>query len=75
MNMTDTKRRMPINLKRMKQLREALGLSMEQASAKAGLTGRQHWHQIESGRSDDIRISTLERIASALGVTAKELLK
>jgi len=72
--MTDNKR-MPIDREKMKRLREQLGLSMDEAAAKAGLTGRQHWHQVETGKSDDIRISTLERIAAALGVKAKDLLK
>jgi transcriptional regulator with XRE-family HTH domain len=63
--MTQSKRRMPIDRQKIKRLREQLRLSMEDASAKAGLTGRQHWHQIESGRSDDVRISTLEKIARA----------
>lgn len=75
MAMTQTPRAMPVDHKKIKRLREELGLSMEDAAAKAGLTGRQHWHQVESGQTSDVRVSTLEKIARALGVTAKDLLK
>jgi len=66
---------MPLDRQKIRRLRLALGLSMEQAAARAGLTGRQHWHQLETGRCLDPRISTLERVAGALGVKPRELLK
>ena len=60
---------------KMRRLREKLELTQEQAAAKAGLTSRQQWNDIESGRRASITITTLEKIAAALGVKAKDLLK
>ena len=64
-----------LNLKRIRELREGKGMSMEQAAIKARMSGRQYWHYIESGTLKDIKLSTLERVATVLGVTAKDLLK
>ena len=66
---------MPLNIKKIKRLREDVGLSQAEAAAKAGLKTRQRWHQIESGIITNIELDTLERIAKALGVKAKDLLK
>ena len=60
---------------KMKALRIKRGLSMEQAAAAAGLRGRQRWYEIESGRQTNLTLDTLNRIAAALGVRAKDLLK
>lgn len=69
-------RDMPLDCAKIRQLREALGLSQDQAAAKAGfVAGRQYWYNIESGNRTNIKIDTLERIAAALGVKAKDLLK
>ena len=38
------------------------------------MSRRQTWHNVESGRQAQM-IQTLERIATALGVKAKDLLK
>jgi transcriptional regulator with XRE-family HTH domain len=37
--------------------------------------GRQQWNDIESGRRKNLTIDTLNKIATALGVKAKDLLK
>ena len=64
-----------LNCKKMLEFRERKGFSQEQAAAKAGFSGRQQWYLIESDRRSDITLSTLDKIAKALGVSAKELLK
>jgi transcriptional regulator with XRE-family HTH domain len=64
-----------LDVAKMKSLREKLGLSQEEAAKRAGLKGRQRWNDIESGRKAAITLTTLDQIAKALGVKAKELLK
>lgn len=63
-----------VDLRKMKRLRLALGLTMDQAAQKAGFYGRQRWYELESGRRG-MGIKTLEKVAKALGVKAAELLK
>jgi DNA-binding Xre family transcriptional regulator len=46
-----------------------------QASKAAGFTNAQQWHLIESGRRSNITMDTLGKIAKALGVKSKDLLK
>ena len=60
---------------KIKGFREARKLSQEEAAKLAGLAGRQNWNEIEGGRRTNITMDTLERVAKALGVKAKDLLK
>lgn len=60
-------------LGRVKQLREAYGLSQEAFAEKAGLKYK-HYQAIEAGRKSDIRFSTLEKLAKACGLEPAELL-
>ena len=64
-----------LDYKKIRRLREQARLSQAEAATKAGLGTRQRWHGIESGASTNIELDTLERIAKALGVKAKDLLK
>jgi transcriptional regulator with XRE-family HTH domain len=65
-----------LDTKKIRQLRNALDLTMEQAAEAAGFTsGRQYWYQLESGRQTDVPISTLGRIAKALKCKPEDLLK
>lgn len=64
-----------IDMAKIRRLREGLGLTQDQAAEKAGLGSRQRWNDIESGRKSGVTVETLERIAKALGVKAKDLLK
>lgn len=64
-----------LDIQKIKSLREALELTQEQAATKAGLSSRQAWHSIEGGRQPKLQLDTLERVAKALGVKAKDLLK
>jgi transcriptional regulator with XRE-family HTH domain len=60
---------------KIKQIRERLGLTQEEAAKKAGFSNRQYWNNIESGRRTNIELNTLDAIARALKVSAKDLLK
>lgn len=66
---------MPLDVEKIRELREKAGMSQAEAAEKAGLKTRQRWHQIESGTITNIELDTLERIATALSVRAKDLLK
>jgi transcriptional regulator with XRE-family HTH domain len=60
----------------VKRLRIKRGLTQQQAADLASLPGgRDSWADVETGRRDNVTLATLERIASALGVDARELLK
>jgi transcriptional regulator with XRE-family HTH domain len=66
---------MGIDYAKIKSLREKRGLSLMDAARAAGLKSRQEWHQIETGERDNATVATLEKVARALGVKAKDLLK
>ena len=66
---------MPIDTDAIRAARERAGLTQEQAAEKSGLSSKQAWNRIECGRQTDITLSTLEAIARALGVKARDLLK
>lgn len=65
----------PIDIAKMRRLREERGLTQEQAASAAGFANRQAWSLIETGTRDNPELRTLERIAAVLGVSAKDLLK
>jgi transcriptional regulator with XRE-family HTH domain len=65
---------MPVDRDRIAALRQAKGLTMEEAAKRAGLTTRQRWFGIESGHRDSISADTLHAVARALGVTMDELM-
>lgn len=65
---------MGVDIVRIKELREKKGWTLQQAAEAAGMNSRQRWSDIESGRNPDLRVTTLEAIAKALGVSAKSLL-
>lgn len=60
-------------LARVKELREARGLSQEAFAEKAGL-GYKYYQHVESGRRRDIRLSTLEKLAKACDLELWQLL-
>jgi transcriptional regulator with XRE-family HTH domain len=66
----DTAKRL---LARIKELREARGLTQESFAERAGLTYK-HYQQVESGRKFDIRLSTLIKMAAGLDLKLSELL-
>ena len=59
-------------LARIKQLREAKGLTQESFAEKAGLAYKYYQH-VEAGRRRDIRLSTLIKMADGLGLKLSEL--
>jgi transcriptional regulator with XRE-family HTH domain len=60
-------------LARVKELREARGLSQEAFAEKAGL-GYKYYQHVEAGRRRDIRLSTIEKLAKACGLKPCELI-
>lgn len=64
-----------LDLKKLKETREKAGLSQAAAAKKAGFKRVQQWNDVEAGRYPGIRLTTLEAIAKALGVKARDLLK
>lgn len=67
----DTAKRL---LTRIRELRVANGYTQETFAERAGLTYK-HYQQVEAGRKQDVRISTLIKIAQALGVELWQLFK
>jgi len=66
---------MPLDTDKIRALREKLGITQDEAARRAGLGTRQAWNNIEAGRKTNVTLDTLERIAAALGVKSKDLLK
>jgi transcriptional regulator with XRE-family HTH domain len=65
-----------LDIVKMKRLRERAGLSQGAAAKRAGMTVRQQWSNIERGATGSgVTLGTLEKIALALGVKVKDLLK
>ena len=60
-------------LERLHALREHHGLTQERFAEIAGMSYK-HYQAIEAGRKPDLRLSTLERLASAYGIEVAELL-
>ena len=60
---------------KIRTLREKLKLTQEEAARRAGLTNRQYWNSIETAQRKNLTVETLEKVAKALGVKAKDLLK
>jgi transcriptional regulator with XRE-family HTH domain len=60
--------------RRLKELREAAGLSQQALAVAAGLS-TSVVSQVEQGQRQDPRISTVAALAEALGVEVGELLK
>ncbi|MEM8873823.1 MAG: helix-turn-helix transcriptional regulator [Planctomycetota bacterium] len=63
----------PVDRDKIRQLREDLGLTQAEAAKRAGFHGHQQWYAVESGKRSDPSVSTIQRIAAALGVTIDEL--
>ncbi len=63
-----------ILLKRLKALRVERGLTQEQFAEASGISYK-YYQAVEAGRKQDLRLSTLVRLASAHGMEAWELLR
>jgi transcriptional regulator with XRE-family HTH domain len=70
---------MEIDTAKIERLRKKLKLSQAAAAVKGGLGGgKQQWGDIVKGRTGGVRgvsMRTVEKVAVALGVKAKDLLK
>ena len=66
---------MPLNLEKIRELREKKGWSYADAAKAAGMNHRQYWYAIETGDRHNVTVEMLEKIAKALGVGAGDLLK
>ena len=60
-------------LSRLHALRKAHGLTQEAFAAVAGM-GYKYYQAVEAGRKKELRVSTLEKLASAYGIELWELL-
>lgn len=64
---------MALNTDYIRQRREALGLTQQQAADAAGFPNLQKWSNYENGRIPDPRLSSLEAIARALKCSVAKL--
>ena len=58
---------------RLRRLRESCGLTQEALAELANLRYK-HYQAVEAGRKPDIKLSTLEKLATALGLEPWQLL-
>ncbi len=65
----------PLDAQKIRKLREALDLTQATLAKRAGLPSAQYLSDIERGIRSNLTIETLDCIAAALGVKAKDLLK
>ena len=64
---------LPQLLKTLRRLRKDEGLTQEQFAERAKMSYK-YYQQIEAGRKSDLRLSTLEKLARAHGITLSRLL-
>jgi transcriptional regulator with XRE-family HTH domain len=67
--------RIPLDAKKIRELRKAMDLTLTELAKRARLPSAQHLSDIEHGRRANLTIGTLDRIAAALEVRARDLLK
>lgn len=60
-------------LSRLKQLRDVHGLTQERFAELSGISYK-YYQAVEAGRKAELRLSTLERLATAYGIEVWELL-
>ncbi len=60
-------------LARLRQLREAHGLTQEAFAERSGISYK-YYQAVEAGRKRELRLSTLERLARAYGLEVWQLL-
>jgi transcriptional regulator with XRE-family HTH domain len=63
-----------ILLKRLKALRIARGWTQEQFAEESGISYK-YYQAVEAGRKQDLRLSTLDRLAKAYGIETWQLLQ
>ena len=65
---------MPLDHEKLKSLRNAAGLTQQQAAEACEMGGRQAWNDYESGRKPSPNLSTLEKFADLFKVDVCDLL-
>lgn len=68
---------MPVDFAEIRRRREKIGLTQQEAAARAGWTGpndKVRWFDLEKGKYPDPQISTLEAAARALECSVQDLL-
>ena len=60
-------------LTRLRELRAAHGLTQEAFAERSGISYK-YYQAVEAGRKRELRLSTLERLASAFGLEVWQLL-
>jgi len=61
-------------LTKLRELRVARGLTQEQFAEQSGMSYK-YYQAVEAGRKRDLRLSTLERLATAHGLQVWELMR
>jgi transcriptional regulator with XRE-family HTH domain len=70
------RQKISLDTAKVRELRLGLKLTQAQAAERAKIKGGAgRWNDIESGRRANVGLETLDCIAAALGVKAKDLLK
>jgi transcriptional regulator with XRE-family HTH domain len=64
-----------LDIQKMEARRKALGLSQEAAATLAGMSGKQAWNIIATGRRTNVTLDTLNKIAVALACDPRVLIK
>jgi transcriptional regulator with XRE-family HTH domain len=64
-----------INAGRIKERRDELGLSQEEAARRAGFNSKSHWSNVELGYRKKVSVSTLYKIALALSLRMDDLVQ
>lgn len=66
---------MCLNTERIRTRREELGLTQQQAADLSDLGSKQAWNNVEHGRDENVTLERLSRIAAALKLHPRELIK
>ncbi|MEM9753663.1 MAG: helix-turn-helix transcriptional regulator [Planctomycetota bacterium] len=65
---------LPIDTAKIRELREAAGLTLAEAASRARMKSHQQWWQVEAGKRPDPSVTTLQRMAHVLGVSMDDLM-
>lgn len=64
-----------LNTAMIEERREALDLTMERAAEAVGMSSRQDWYRMESGRRETVSLATLVAVSRLLRCKVDDLLK
>ena len=72
--MQQRRRTLATLVRRLRELRKANGLTQERFAERAGMSYK-YYQAVEAGRKAELRLSTLERLASAYDLEVWQLLR